>query len=153
LSNYEHITQTSPIDQRPASGLQCRFTATVFAIEVFGDAPRYWRPVGNPDVRTVHRRRTRALAFLAFRQSGARDPGLDCRFGDLELQTMQKAGLKRMSNNPAAGQTGMTPRFAIGYHCPGLPEPGREGYTYLFAFGRPWPGTNHHMRSTYYGVI
>jgi hypothetical protein len=28
-------------------------------------------------------------------------------------------------NNPAAGKAGTTFQLAIGYHCPGLPEPGR----------------------------
>ena len=28
-------------------------------------------------------------------------------------------------NNPAPGKAGMTRLFAIGHHCPGLPEPGR----------------------------
>ena len=28
-------------------------------------------------------------------------------------------------NHPAAGKAGIASRLAIGYRCPGLPEPGR----------------------------
>ena len=30
-----------------------------------------------------------------------------------------------IANHPAAGKAGITSLLAIGYHCPGLPEPGR----------------------------
>ena len=41
---------------------------------------------------------------------------------------MQKAGLSRMSNHPAAGKAGIGSRLTIGHHCPGLPEPGRWAF-------------------------
>jgi hypothetical protein len=32
----------------------------------------------------------------------------------------------RPPNHPAAGKAGIALRFAMGRHCPGLPEPGRS---------------------------